>query len=370
MSITFQVRRTWMPTIWAVENCHLSQTSRKLILSCSCMLFLTALRFQSTLTTLSNGARTVILLQNFFFRCLNSPFPLPGHLAQLLFLSVCSPHLFLFWLNEACYYCEEISQQDDTVNTASWRHRWRKCFPFRNMAIGRAKHRKPRTAGDSYDYNNCLPNYGIPTSFLRNPTFQHGEKSSSRRDRCTPTSYIPRSKIPKLRYGGLQSPNLHCFASSLNINYTEDTPQASTQLKATAKSLPSPSTFRKIVTSLHSTANKGESDSEWARSSLRDIFYDIGFSSKPFCEIHNSASIDQRINRIADSLGTGGLLMYIQVWNHWACWRHCHSHPAAEAPLSLVLDPLHASDHRKKKKDSKPSRTRMMTHQGSTLDCH
>ena len=45
------------------------------------------------------------------------------------------------------------------------------------------------------------------------------------------------------------------------------------------------------------------------------------------CEIHNSAFIDQHINRIADSLGTGGLLMYIQVWNHWACWCHCHSHP-------------------------------------------
>ena len=49
---------------------------------------------------------------------------------------------------------------------------------------------KPRTAVDSYDCNNCLPNYGIPTSFLRNPTFQHGEKSSSRRDRCAPTSII------------------------------------------------------------------------------------------------------------------------------------------------------------------------------------
>ena len=66
----------------------------------------------------------------------------------------------------------------------------RQYLPFRNMAIGLTKHRKPRTAVDSYDYNNCLPNYGIPTSFLRNPTFQHGQKSSSRRDRCIPTSII------------------------------------------------------------------------------------------------------------------------------------------------------------------------------------
>ena len=52
--------------------------------------------------------------------------------------------------------------------------------------------------------------------------------------------------------------------------------------------------------------------------------------------------------------------MYVQVWNHWACWCQCHSHPPAEA-LSLVLDYLHASDHLKRK-NSKPSRTRMMTH--------
>ena len=54
--------------------------------------------------------------------------------------------------------------------------------------------------------------------------------------------------------------------------------------------------------------------------------------------------------------------MYVQVWNHWACWCQCHSYPPAQGPLSLVLDYLRASDHLKRKKDSKPSRTRMMTH--------
>ena len=54
--------------------------------------------------------------------------------------------------------------------------------------------------------------------------------------------------------------------------------------------------------------------------------------------------------------------MYVQVWHHWACWCQCHSSLPAEAPVSLVLDYLHASDHLKRKKDSKPSRTRTSTH--------
>ena len=77
---------------------------------------------------------------------------------------------------------------------------------------------------------------------------------------------------------------------------------------------------------------------------LKEIFYDIGFSSKLFCEIHDSQFADQHIDRIGESLGTGGLLMYLQGWNHWACWCHLHSTIPAEAPLSLILDYLHASD--------------------------
>ena len=53
--------------------------------------------------------------------------------------------------------------------------------------------------------------------------------------------------------------------------------------------------------------------------------------------------------------------MYLQVWNHWACWCQFHSAIPAEAPLSLILDYLHASDLFKKK-NSEPSRTRMTTH--------
>ena len=178
-----------------------------------------------------------------------------------------------------------------------------------------------------------------------------------RAEALQPPSFKPKSKLPRLQYGGLQAPEPHCFASSLTTVHTADPPKAETFLRPTAKSLPSPATFRKAVTSLQSTANKDESDAERARSFLHDIFYEIGFSSKLFCEIHNSAFIDQHIDCIADSLG-----MYVQVWNHWACWCQCHSYPLAEAPLSLVLDYLHAWDHLKRKKDSKPSRTRMMTH--------
>ena len=55
-----------------------------------------------------------------------------------------------------------------------------------------------------------------------------------------------------------------------------------------------------------------------------------------FCEIHDSEFMAQHIDRIADSLGTGGLLAYIQIWNHWDCWCHCHSQIPAEAPLALL----------------------------------
>ena len=53
---------------------------------------------------------------------------------------------------------------------------------------------------------------------------------------------------------------------------------------------------------------------------------------------------------------------YLQIWNHWACCCQCHLQMPAEAPLSLLLDFLHALDHLKRRKDSKPSRTLMMTH--------
>ena len=173
------------------------------------------------------------------------------------------------------------------------------------------------------------PLYERPRSSLEKNRLLH------RAEALPPPSFKPKSKIPRLHCGGLQAHELHCFASSLTTVCAPNPAQAATFLRPTAKSLPSPATFRKAVTSLQSTIDKGKSDAQRARSFLRDIFYEIRFSSKLFCEIHNSAFIDQHINRIADSLGTGGLLMHVQVWNHWACWCQCHSYPPAEAPLFL-----------------------------------
>ena len=169
-------------------------------------------------------------------------------------------------------------------------------------------------------------------------------------------------------------PKLQCFATPLIGSPLSISAQKTTFLKPTPKSLPSPTSFRKIMTQLQSTSDKDSSEAERARSQLRNIYREIRFSSKLFCETHSSEFLDQHIDRIAASFGTGGLLAYLQIWNHWACWCQCHTHMPAEAPLSLLLDDLHASDHLKKRKDSKPSRIRMMTHIkgaeiGPTFEC-
>ena len=204
------------------------------------------------------------------------------------------------------------------------------------------------------------PNSSLPSPTprsTRSSLYTHNEQEA-----LPPPTFLPKSKLPRLHYGGLTTPDLHCFSSSLPPAVAPAIRNNEIFLQPTAKSLPSPATFRKATTALQSSIQKDEMEASRARSWLLDIFCEISFASKLFTEIHNSAFVEQHINRIADSLGTGGLLMYLQVWNHWACWCQCHSYSPAEAPLSLVLDYLHASDRLKRKKDSKPSRTRMMTH--------
>ena len=210
----------------------------------------------------------------------------------------------------------------------------------------------------------------LPQTSPRGPPLFHRPRACAKRffdsSRDAPASVpsftTPKSKLPKLHYGGLQAPQLHCFATSSCSDPYLHTPQPVQYLKPTPKSLPSPASFRKAIATLQSTTEKDASEAERARSQLRAIFYEIQFSSKLFCEIHNSEFLDQHIDRVADSLGTGGLLAYIQIWNHWACWCQCHMQMPAEAPLSPLLDYLHASDHLKRRKDAKPSRTRMITH--------
>ena len=138
-----------------------------------------------------------------------------------------------------------------------------------------------------------------------------------------PPKFRTTSKLPQLQYGGLQVPALHCFATSSQPDHAVDLPHRFELLQATAKSLPSPAKFHHTMKTLQSTEDKETMGLDRAKFQLREIFHGIGFSSKLFCEIHNSAFLDQHIDRIADSLGTGGLLMYLQVWHHWACWCSC-----------------------------------------------
>ena len=166
-------------------------------------------------------------------------------------------------------------------------------------------------------------------------------------------SFLPKSKAPKLDYEGLQPPKLHFFATSLLSNPLSPLQQTAPFLKPTPKSLPSPTSFRNT----YCITVNDFSEPERARSQPHDVFYETHFSSKLFCEIHKSEFLGQRIDRITDSLGTGGLMAYLQIWNHWARWCQCHQQIPAEAPLSLLLDYLHASDHLKRPKDSKPWRT-------------
>lgn len=140
-----------------------------------------------------------------------------------------------------------------------------------------------------------------------------------------PPKFRPKSRLPQLHYNGLQKPSLHCFTSSLSTPTVVDTPAQSRLLQASAKSLPSPAKFHRPVKSRQSTEEQESSEADRARHQLREIFYCIGFSSKLYCEIHQSAFIDQHIDRIADSLGTGGLLsletlgLLVQLLPHTPC---------------------------------------------------
>ena len=233
-------------------------------------------------------------------------------------------------------------------------------YPWLLLSNSNEEHVTPARVTTAVQSCQTQPNSSLPPSTPRStisPLDIH-----SKQEALPPPTFLPKSKLPRLHYGGLTTPDLHCFGSSLIPAVAPAISNNVTFLQPTAKSLPSPATFRKATTALQSSIQKDEMEASRARSWLLDIFYEIGFASKLFSEIHTSAFVEQHINRIADSLGTGGLLMYLQVWNHWACWCQCHSFSPTEAPLSLVLDYLHASNHLKRKKDSKPSRTRMMTH--------
>ena len=140
-----------------------------------------------------------------------------------------------------------------------------------------------------------------------------------------PPKFRMKSKPPTFHLGGLDAPVLHSFASPTKTERTTLDPPILRILQASAKCLPSPARFHHPSRTSQTTEARESAESNKAKDRLKEIFYDIGFSSKLFCEIHDSEFADQHIERIGESLGTGGLLMYLQVWHHWACWCHLHS---------------------------------------------
>ncbi len=220
------------------------------------------------------------------------------------------------------------------------------------MAVDISELDKTATHGQHFQKGSRMSNLSS-TTLLQSSSNMH-QTLSPRRGRHTSTSTFsslpPKSKVPKLQYGGLSPPNLHCFATSLLTNPVSPLQEKAVFLEPTPKSLPSPASFRKTFTALQpirTIPNQKELDPN------SGVILTGSNSLPNSCEIHNSEFMDQHIDRIADSLGTGGLVAYIQIWNHWACWCQCHLHMPAELPLSLLLNYFHASDHLKRRKDSK-----------------
>ena len=98
------------------------------------------------------------------------------------------------------------------------------------------------------------PNSTLATSTPRStvrPLDAHSTKAA-----LPPPTFLPKSKLPRLHYGGLTTPDLHCFGSSLTPTATPVISNSPTFLEPTAKSLPSPATFRKATTTLQSSTQK------------------------------------------------------------------------------------------------------------------
>ena len=77
-------------------------------------------------------------------------------------------------------------------------------------------------------------------------TTEHRPRSQVRdhlygeQDALPPPSFQPRSKLPKLHYGGLPKPHLHCFTSSKKPLDSLGPAPPFKLLRASAKSIPSP----------------------------------------------------------------------------------------------------------------------------------
>ena len=146
--------------------------------------------------------------------------------------------------------------------------------------------------------NRTTPSIPLPEDIGDEPTtvacqtsaplqFQEEPRSSLKKnvplhheEALQPPSFKPRSKLPRLHYGGLQIPELHCFASSLTTSDTAHPQKADVFFKPTATSLASPATFRKAAISLQSTATTKTNQMQ-KEPDLFFVKYSMKFDSHP-----------------------------------------------------------------------------------------
>ncbi len=169
-----------------------------------------------------------------------------------------------------------------------------------------------------------------------------------------PPQLQPKSKLPRLHYGGLPAPMVHCFQSSLPT--TMEPEPKSILLHATAKSHPLTNSRRALQhLNLHPTRmnqRQKEPVQLLQRFSSRLAFHQSFFAKYTILPSWNSMFTESQIaHYVSPGLASLGRLVPLP---------HVTSRRSSSI-ISFGLY-LHASDHLKRKKDSKPSRTRMMTH--------
>jgi len=96
-----------------------------------------------------------------------------------------------------------------------------------------------------------------------------------------------KSKPPTFHLGGFDALVLRPFASPTTTKEIASDPPILRILQALAKHFPSPAKFHHRTRTSQTTEAKESVESDKAKDRLNEIFYDIGFSSKLFCEIHD-----------------------------------------------------------------------------------
>ena len=113
------------------------------------------------------------------------------------------------------HHCEEMSQPDDTVHTTPWDIHDDPASHSESWLLISQTTEDPEVLPTSRVTVACQttaspqPLYEKPRPNLEKNRLLH------RTEALPPPSFKPKSKLPRLHYGGLQAPKLHCFASSL-----------------------------------------------------------------------------------------------------------------------------------------------------------